>query len=76
MPLIIEIKVIPKSSIEKVAEKNGILRVYVKSAPDKGKANRDVIEVIAREYKVRKSDVRILRGETSRNKVVEVNTDG
>ncbi|MFH1878760.1 MAG: DUF167 domain-containing protein [Candidatus Omnitrophota bacterium] len=68
----IDIKVFPKSSREEVVRKDGMIKVYVKAAPDKGKANKAVIELIAREYGAKKSNVRILAGETGRNKTVEV----
>ncbi len=68
----LEIKVFPKSSREEIVEKDGRIKAYVKAPPDKGKANKALIELIAREYGVRKSDVRIVTGLTGRNKVVEV----
>ena len=68
----IEVKVFPKSSRRELTEKDGGIRAYVKAAPDKGKANKALIELIAEAYKVKKSDVKIVRGETSRNKVVEI----
>lgn len=37
-----------------------------------GRANKAVVEVLAEFYKVKKSSVRIIRGEKSREKVVEV----
>lgn len=68
----INVKVMPKSSREEVVEENGAIKVYVKAAPDKGKANKAVIELIAEHYGVRKSDVTIVTGETARKKIVEV----
>ena len=68
-----EIKVFPKSSVEKIVESDGRLKIYVKSAPDKDKANKDVIKVLAKKYGVKKIDITIIKGKTSRNKVVEVN---
>jgi hypothetical protein len=68
----ISIKVMPKSSREEIVEENGAIKVYVKAAPDKGKANKAVIELIAEHYGVRKSDVAIVSGETARKKIVEV----
>ena len=69
----IEVKVFPKSSREELVRKDGILKAYVKAAPDKGKANAAVIELVAGEYGVKKGNVRIISGETSRKKVVEIN---
>ncbi|MGB2630209.1 MAG: DUF167 domain-containing protein [Candidatus Omnitrophota bacterium] len=68
----LRIKVFPKSSRNELVEKDGILKAYVKAAPDKGKANKALIELIAKEYKVSKSQVRLIKGDTSRNKVIEV----
>jgi hypothetical protein len=73
MAFFVEIKVYPRSSKEKIIESDEILKVYVKKAPDKGKANKDVIKLISKRYKVKKSDIRIIRGKTSRNKLLEVN---
>jgi len=37
----IGIKVYPASGREEVVEKDGVVKVYVKSSPDKGKANKE-----------------------------------
>lgn len=68
----IKIKVIPGSSQEKIVEKDGILRVYVRAAPEKGKANKVLMGLIAKKYGIRKSGVKIISGLSGRNKVVEV----
>ncbi len=68
----VNIKVIPKSSRSEIICKDGQLKAYVKSAPDKGKANRELVKLVAKEYDVPKSRVSIVRGETCRNKTVEV----
>jgi uncharacterized protein (TIGR00251 family) len=68
----LEIKVFPKSSREELVEKDGVLKAYIKAAPDKGKANKALVALIAKKYKVKKNDVTIVTGQTSRNKVVEV----
>lgn len=68
----ITIKVMPKSSREEIVEENGVIKAYVKAAPDKGKANKALIELVAEHYGVKKAAVSIISGETSRNKIVEV----
>ena len=72
----IEIKVFPGSNRNELIEKDGKIKVYVNPAPDKGKANARVIELVAKKYGVRKKDVSILRGVISRNKILEVNVAG
>lgn len=55
-----------------VSGEGGELRVYLKSPPVKGKANEEMIEMLAKHYDVRKSDIEIIRGGRSRNKVVRI----
>jgi len=68
----LRIKVFPKSSREELVEKDGLVKAYVKAPPDKGKANKAVIALIAKKFKVAKSNVEIKIGKTGRNKIVEV----
>ena len=68
----IQVKVFPKSSREELIKKNGIIKAYVKAAPDKGKANKALVELIAKTFKVKKSNVTIISGQTSKEKIVEV----
>jgi uncharacterized protein (TIGR00251 family) len=72
MTMKLEVKVFPKASRDELVKKGGILKAYVKAAPDKGKANKALIELIAKEYRVKKSSVRVVTGEKSRNKVIEI----
>jgi len=48
------------------------LKVFVKSLPVKGAANREAINILADHFNVSSSRVRILVGHTSRKKIVEV----
>jgi uncharacterized protein (TIGR00251 family) len=47
-------------------------KVKVAAAPERGAANEDLLEVLAAVLRVRRGDLSILRGHTSRQKVVEV----
>ena len=48
------------------------LKVSVHAAPEKGKANAAVIELIAKELGIKKSEVEIVRGHLTRLKHVKV----
>jgi uncharacterized protein len=48
------------------------LIIALNSAPEKGKANDELIEFLARELKVARSAIAIVRGETSRRKTVRI----
>jgi uncharacterized protein len=48
------------------------LHVYVSEPPLEGKANRAIIESLAKYFKVNKNSVMLLSGEKSKNKVFEI----
>ncbi|KPL13555.1 hypothetical protein AMJ74_05065 [candidate division WOR_3 bacterium SM1_77] len=71
--MLLKVHVIPKSKrieIEELDEKN--LRVRLSSPPIDGRANSELIELLARYYKKGKSSIRIRKGFRSRNKLIEV----
>ncbi len=71
--LIINIKVEPRSSKSGIAGPYGdSLKVRLNSPPVEGKANKELIEILAKEFKIRKKDVEIIKGEKSKNKVVRI----
>lgn len=71
----VNIRVIPNAKKNDVSEEGEKLKVYVKAPAVDGKANKAMIEVLAEYFKVKKGDIRIIRGERSREKVVEVGMD-
>ena len=67
------VKVIPNARTTLVeTDEKGNLRVKLSSVPEKGKANEELINVLAKHYNVKKSGVRILKGLLSKEKLVEV----
>ena len=49
-------------------KQNGALKVFVTQAPEKGKANKVICEVLAKSLKLKKSQVELVSGETSSHK--------
>ena len=49
-------------------EQDGALKVCVTQSPEKGKANKAVIELMAKSLGLRKSQIELLSGETSHQK--------
>ena len=68
----IHARVIPRAGKNEVIEEKGRFRVRVSAAPEDGKANRAVCELLAKYFGVRVSEVRIVQGEKSRNKVIGI----
>jgi uncharacterized protein (TIGR00251 family) len=68
----IQVRVKPNSRTEEVSRESDSFTVKVKEPPKEGKANEAVIRLLAEHFGVPRSQVRILSGFQSKNKVVEV----
>lgn len=69
----IKVRVVPGSAGQGVErQEDGSFRVRVRSVPEKGRANRELVEVLSRHFGVSKSDLSIVRGAGSRDKVVRI----
>ena len=69
----VNVRVIPRAKINRVeVQPDGTLRVHTTTAPTDGKATADVIKMLARHYGVPKPSIKLIRGETSRDKVFEI----
>ena len=71
--LLLKVRLHPGSKINEVS---GIfdmrLRIRVKSPPVDGKANHELITLLARDFGTKRTQVRINNGKLGRNKLVEV----
>ncbi len=72
--LTLQIRVIPKSAKTEWAGlmEGGVFKVRIAAAPDKGKANDELIRFLASELGVRRPQVEIVAGATSQNKLVRI----
>jgi len=72
----LQLKVQPKASANRLAGWVGDrLKIQVTAAPERGKANAAVIEVLSKALGIPKSAIRITAGETSPLKTVEIDAD-
>jgi uncharacterized protein (TIGR00251 family) len=72
----VAIKVYPRARKQEIEElPSGELKLKVKSPPLKGRANREVIEILSSYFRLSPSRVRIIRGEKSRLKLVSLEVD-
>ena len=72
--LTIKLKAIPKASKDEIVGLlgDGSLKVRITAAPEKGRANDAICAFLAHELGVARRNVRIIRGETSHTKQVEI----
>jgi len=75
--LVLRIRVQPRSSQEGFAEVVGEqIKLRVNAPPVDGKANAQVIRFLAKLFKVPRSQVEILSGETGRDKRIRISQPG
>lgn len=79
--LLVTVRVTAKAQRDEVAgvhrasDGSAALSVRVRAAPEQGKANKAVIETVARALGIAKSSIRIKAGETGRNKILLIAGD-
>jgi len=66
------VRVVTKAKKAEVLKENGRYKVKVVSKPCKGKANREVIRLLAAHFGKKKSEIKILAGKKARNKIIEI----
>jgi uncharacterized protein (TIGR00251 family) len=72
-----KVKVKPNSKQQKIIEQeDGSLIIHLKSPPVDGKANEELIKLLAEKFNVPKSYIRIKSGLSSRQKLVEIDDIG
>lgn len=65
----IEVRVTPKAARNAVgAVEAGQLRIQVTAVPEHGKANEAVCKLLGKRLRIGKTAIRVVRGETSRDK--------
>jgi len=73
MPVSLSIKVTPSSGKQKFElDKTGQIKCFVKSPPENGKANTEIIKFLSKSLSIPQDQVLIIQGETSRKKVLKI----
>lgn len=75
MALTIKVKVMPNSgkSLWQI-DKNGQLKCFLKSQPEKGAANKELIKTLSKLLQIPQMDIEIVSGLTDRNKLIKIHT--
>jgi uncharacterized protein len=78
----VRLRVTPKASRDALqgvvadTQGNGVIKIAVTAVPEDGKANAAVIKLLAKAWRLRKTDMHIVRGSTDRNKTLLIEGDG
>jgi uncharacterized protein (TIGR00251 family) len=69
----LQVRVTPKAGRNEVTGfTDGVLNIRIAAAPEKGKANKELIDYLSRVLGVAKASLHLLKGHASRNKVIAV----
>lgn len=66
------VRVVPGAKVERLAIENSTLKIWIRTAPEDGKANKAIVALLAKTLKLPKAAVMIVSGHTSRNKRVQI----
>ena len=71
--VVFKVKVVPGSSRTAVCGLHGeMVKIKVSAAPEKGKANKSLLDFLSKQLGVKKNEVSIISGKTSAVKSVQV----
>ncbi len=73
--IIAEIKISPNAKKNEIIKTDTGTKIKITAQPVEGKANKCLIEFLSKEFKVPKTSIQILKGETSKEKTILFCTD-
>jgi len=73
--LLIRVKIVPNSSKNDLVLEDEFIKVKVTAQPIENKANKALIEFLSKKFKVPKTSIEIVKGETSKEKTILIKTN-
>lgn len=70
--MIINVKVIPNAKKNQIKQEDRFYKIHVTSLAVNNKANETLIEVLSKHFKIKKNLIKIIKGEKSRKKIVDI----
>lgn len=68
--LMVTFKIVPNSSKNEIIKTDATIKIKITAQPVDGKANKALIEFLSKQFKIPKTSIEILRGETSKEKTI------
>ena len=68
--LMVTFKIVPNSSKNEIIKTHDTIKIKITAQPVDGKANKALIEFLSKQFKIPKTSIEILRGETSKEKTI------
>jgi len=70
--MIIKVKVKTNAKVEKIVEKEDLLEISVKEQPIEGKANKRIVELLSKHFRIPKNKIEIKKGLKSKIKIIRI----
>ena len=70
----IKVKIVPNSSKNDIILENEFIKVKVTAQPIENKANKALIEFLSKSFKIPKTSIEIVKGDTSKEKTLLIRT--
>lgn len=68
--IIFKLKISPNASKNEIIKADDGVKVKITAQPIDGKANKCLVEFLSKQFKIPKSSIEIIRGETSKEKTL------
>ncbi len=68
--LIVNIKISPNSKKNEIINEGDFTKIKITAQPIDGKANKALVEFLSKNFKIPKTSIKILKGETSKEKTI------
>ena len=72
--ILVNIKIVPNSSKNDIVLEEEFVKVKITAQPIEGKANKALIEFLSKKFKIPKTNIKIVKGETSKEKILYIET--
>lgn len=68
--IIVNLRISPNAKKNEIIKDGDIVKVKITALPIDGKANKALVEFFAKNFKIPKTSIEILKGETSKEKTI------
>ena len=68
--ILVNIKIVPNSSKNDIVLEDEFVKVKITAQPIEGKANKALIEFLSKKFKIPKTSIEIVKGETNKEKTL------
>ncbi len=68
--LVVSFRISPNAKKNEIIKENDVVKIKITVQPVDGKANKAVVEFLSKTFKIPKTSIVILKGETSKDKTI------